>query len=96
MPDYEIRPAGQLGSQKLTNGTLFAAAEEAGFDGSITVDKGFATQQNMAGRKISVLLLDAPSTLLKTLVPLVPALTVAMDHLEPGTFIYVRAEGEPQ
>jgi len=42
----------------LTNGVLLTAAEEAGFDLFITADQELAYQQNLAGRKMAVLVLS--------------------------------------
>src|SRR6266853_1803444 len=42
----------------LTNGDLLAAAELAGFDIMITTDQGIRHQQNLAGRKLSLLVID--------------------------------------
>jgi hypothetical protein len=49
---------------------LPAAAQAAGYDAPITVDKGFATQQSMSGRRITVILLDAGDTDIDGLVSL--------------------------
>ena len=86
---YDIQRAGQMGWGQLGNGKLLTAAESAGYDALITVDKGFANQQNMEGRRISVILLDTPDTEIKGLVPLVPQLMVVMENFAPGTFVRV-------
>jgi len=81
-----------MGWAELKNGKLLDAAQAAGFDALITVDKGFATQQNLAGRTISVLLLDSRDTDLDSLLPLVPALGAAIVDLMPGTLVRVGSE----
>jgi hypothetical protein len=87
---YDVHRAGQLGWAQLENGKLLAAAEASGYDALITVDKGFAEQQNMTARRISVILLDTRDTDIDGLIPLVPALIAAMEAIEPGTFTPVR------
>ena len=42
----------------MKNGALLSAAEEAGFDLFITADQELSYQQNLAGRKIAVLVLS--------------------------------------
>ena len=47
----------QEGWDKLRNGELLAAAEAAGFGLFLTTDKNIRCQQNLAGRKIAVVVL---------------------------------------
>ena len=85
LTDFEIVPAGQMGWAELVNGMLLDAADAQGFAALITVDKGFATQQYMEGRGIAVVLLDAESTKLESLLPLVPRLAEALREVKAGT-----------
>jgi hypothetical protein len=55
---YEVRTAAQQGWSTLKNGELLAAAESAGFDLLLTTDKNMRYQQNLAGRKIAVVVLS--------------------------------------
>jgi predicted nuclease of predicted toxin-antitoxin system len=54
---HTVRTAAQEGWDKLTNGELLNAAEEAGFDILLTTDKNLRYQQNLAGRKIAIVVL---------------------------------------
>ena len=54
---HTVRTAAQQGWDKLSNGDLLTAAEEAGFDMLLTTDKNMRYQQNLAGRKIAVVVL---------------------------------------
>jgi hypothetical protein len=57
-PDrHTVRTATQQGWAKLKNGDLPTAAEEAGFDLLLTTDKNMRYQQNLAGRKIAIVIL---------------------------------------
>ncbi len=47
----------RLGWDKISNGDLLNAAEAAGFDGLLTTDKKIRHQQNLKGRKISIVVL---------------------------------------
>jgi len=52
-----VRTAAQQGWDRLKNGDLLTAAEEAGFDLLLTTDKNIRYQQNLAGRKIAIVVL---------------------------------------
>src|ERR1022692_4703039 len=54
---HTVRTAAQQGWDKLRNGDLLNAAEDAGFDILLTTDKNMRYQQNLAGRKIAVVVL---------------------------------------
>jgi hypothetical protein len=54
---HTVRTAAQQGWDKLGNGDLLAAAEDAGFDILLTTDKNMRYQQNLAGRRIAVVVL---------------------------------------
>ncbi len=51
---HTVHTAAQQRWDKLTNGDLLTAAEEAGFDILLTTDKNIRYQQNLAGRKIAI------------------------------------------
>ena len=51
---HVVRTAAQQGWDMLKNGDLLAAAEADGFDVWLTTDKNILYQQNLAGRKIAV------------------------------------------
>ena len=54
---HTVRTAAQQGWDKLRNGDLLTAAEEAGFDILLTTDKNMRYQQNLADRKIALVVL---------------------------------------
>jgi hypothetical protein len=54
---HDVRTAAQQGWDTLKNGELLSAAEAAGFDVILTTDKNMRYQQNLAGRKIAVVVL---------------------------------------
>jgi len=55
--DAEIRSAYDMGWARLRNGELLARAEENGFDLLLTADQSMPYQQNMARRKIRLVVL---------------------------------------
>ncbi len=54
---HTVRTAAQQGWDRLRNGELLAAAEEAGFDLLLTTDKNMRYQQNLAGRGLAIVVL---------------------------------------
>jgi hypothetical protein len=54
---HTVRTAAQQGWDRLQNGDLPTAAESAGFDILLTTDKNILYQQNLAGRKIAIVVL---------------------------------------
>jgi predicted nuclease of predicted toxin-antitoxin system len=71
-----------------TNGELLGLAETS-FDVFITLDKGFAYQQNLMGRQISILLIRAKSTRLADLLPLAEACRDVISRIKPGEIVQV-------
>lgn len=58
LSDHEVFTAFQMGWGSLVNGDLLAVAEAAGFDAMITGDKNLAHQQNLAGRRLAIIVLS--------------------------------------
>ena len=54
---HEVVTAFEMGWSSLSNGDLLAAAEAADFDAMITGDSNIQYQQNLAGRKLSLVVL---------------------------------------
>ncbi len=54
---HDITKAKECGWERLTNGDLLAAAEQAAFDLLLTDDKNMRYQQNLSGRKIALVVL---------------------------------------
>ncbi len=57
LKSHVVKEAKHMGWDRLANGKLLQAAEEAGFDLLLTTDKNIAYQQNLKGRKIAILVL---------------------------------------
>ncbi len=54
---HTVSTAFRQGWDKLKNGELLAAAEQAGFDLFLTTDKNMRYQQNLSDRKIAIVVL---------------------------------------
>ena len=75
-------PSAQLTGTK--NGELLAAAERLSFDLFITIDQGIVYQQNLACRKIAILVLRPKTSRLVDLLPLAPECLAQMQSVAPG------------
>ena len=76
------------GLKGLSNGRLLVAAQLAGFDVFITVDRNLPHQQSLQGRAISILVLQSRTTTFDDLVALIPD---ALRALEAANEIHSRA-----
>ena len=71
----------------LKNGALLAAAEEAGFDLFITADQEISYQQNMAERRIALLVLSTNNWgVVKEQDPVIAA---AIEAITAGSYVFV-------
>jgi hypothetical protein len=57
---HTVTQAKAKGWDRLSNGKLLQAAEEAGFDVLLTTDKNIRYQQNLKGRRIAIVVLGNP------------------------------------
>jgi len=75
-----------------TNGDLLTEAERAGFDVFLTADKNIRYQQNLASRKVSVVVLSTPQW---PLVRLHTAkIATAVNAVLPGSYLEVQISHE--
>lgn len=77
-----------MGWAGIKNGALLKRADGQ-FDALLTVDQGIEYQQNLAGFKITVVVMRAASNDVDDLRPLLPAVEEALSHLQPGEVMRV-------
>jgi hypothetical protein len=58
---HVVTAAKDMGWDRLSNGNLLQAAEEAGFEMLLTTDQNIRYQQNISGRTIAILVLSGSS-----------------------------------
>lgn len=75
------------GWERLDNGALLAAAEAAGFEVFITSDENLRYQQNLAGRKIALVILGQGQW--PAIRPHVGRILDAVNAAKPGGFVEV-------
>jgi hypothetical protein len=84
---HSVRTAAEQGWDRLRNGDLITAAENAGFDMVLTTDKNMQFQQNIANRRIAVIILGRRQW--PELRPHVELVIGAVGSAKPGTFTVV-------
>ena len=84
LPNHIVETAYEKGWSNLKNGDLLNLAEAEGFDVLVTTDQNLRYQQNLSGRRISVIVL------LTTNWPRIKKNTgvvvQAIDNLRPGSY----------
>ena len=80
---HEIQTAPEMGWGDLDDGPLLDAMAGR-FDALVTVDKSLPKQQRLTKRPFAVIVLRAKTNRLADLLPLVPALRLAIEKLRPG------------
>ena len=86
LPTQSVRTVGEMGWSGVKNGKLLALAAVE-FDAFVTVDKNLPYQQNLTTLPIAVVVLDAMSSELPALLPLMPALELQLSSLKPKTYV---------
>ncbi len=86
---HEVTTADEMGWAELENGELLRAAEDCSFEVMVTADKNLAYQQNLAGRKLALVVLSTNNwNVLKRNIPLV---VEAVSAAGAGSFQLVTA-----
>ena len=80
-----VQEAGWSGKQ---NGELLSLAEAA-FDVLVTVDTNLRYQQNLAGRRIAIVILYSSSNRLEHLRQHFPACVLAIEKIKPGEMVQI-------
>lgn len=84
---HAVSTAEQCGWGRLENGDLLTVAEQSGYELFLTADKNLRYQQNLAGRKISIVVLgQSPWPLVRQHIP---AVLAAVNAATSGSFIEV-------
>ena len=87
LKDHTVRKTKDLGWDTLSNGEILKAAEEAGFEVLLTTDKNIRHQQNLAGRKIALVVLSNSRWPVVRLY--VERVVTALSQTTPGSYVEV-------
>jgi len=84
---HDVTEARKLKWERISNGALLKLAEEAGFNLLLTTDKNVRYQQNLADRKISIVVLgQSPWWLVREHLD---AIVAAVNAAAPGSYAEV-------
>ncbi len=84
---HVVEEARSRGWDDLTNGDLLKAAEGANFDVMVTTDRNIRYQQNLAGRRVALVVLTSPAwPFIKSRVS---SIVAAVEAARPGSYVEV-------
>lgn len=84
LTNHSVDTAYELGWSKLSNGDLLDAAEQTGYELLVTTDQNLRYQQNLASRKLAVLVLF--STSWPRIQARIDAIQAAIEEITPGNY----------
>jgi hypothetical protein len=85
---HEVTEARKLKWERISNGALLRLAEDAGFDLLVTTDKNVRYQQNLTGRRISIVVLGNPPWWLVR--QYLDGIAAAVSAASPGSYAEVK------
>ena len=85
---HEVTPARDMGWDQLNNGELLRAAEDAGFDLFLTTDQRIRYQQNLASRRIAIVVLSGTTKWSRVRLQ-GDRIAAAVDEAVPGSYLEV-------
>ena len=81
---HTVRTTEDEGWSGLENGDLLFAAEHAGFEIVLTADRRIRYQQNLAGRRLALVVLSSPAW--PVVQQHIPDIKAAVDAATPGSY----------
>jgi hypothetical protein len=81
---HTVKESRDQGWDTLSNGELLSAAEAAGFEVLVTTDKNIRFQQNLAGRKIAIVVLGKGRW--RLIRPMLSQIALAVNGAAPGSY----------
>src|SRR5215831_11161328 len=89
LPGHACSSVPKIGWAGVKNGQLLQQAAASGFDVLISMDGALATQQNLAGLALAIVVLRARTNRLEDTSPLMPQVLVLLPTLQPGNVVTV-------
>jgi hypothetical protein len=84
---HTVKESREQGWDTLRNGELLDAAEAAGFDLFLTTDQNLRYQQNLAGRKIAIVVIGKGRW--RLIKPMLPRIVSAVNAATPGSYVLI-------
>jgi hypothetical protein len=91
---YQVQTADDEGWGQISNGELIGCAEKAGYQIILTCDQNIQYQQNMARRKISMVVLG--SNIWPSIQPRIAEIMAALKRVSPGSFEFIEIAPPPK
>ena len=91
---YQVQTADDEGWEQVSNGELIGCAEKAGYQILLTCDQNIQYQQNMARRKISMVVLG--SNIWPSVKPKIAETAAALKRVSPGSFEFIEIAPPPK
>lgn len=82
---HEVATAYESGWADVKNGELLSLAEQNDFDVLLTADTNISKQQNLTGRKISIVILRALDNRRSTHIEMIRDVLAALKNVAPGS-----------
>jgi hypothetical protein len=90
LPGHQCVTVPDAGWAGKKNGELLFLAEQAEFEVFVTLDRGVEYEQNLTGRRLSVILVRAKSSRLADLVPHAPRILTAIESVKSGQIVRIK------
>ena len=95
LPRHEVHTLPEMQwPERLKNGELLKAAEEAGFDVMVTCDQNIRHQQNLTGRKLALVALG--SNIWRLVQQHGDEIAQAVDAATPGSYAFIEMPLPPK
>lgn len=88
---HEVRTIRELGWAGKQNGELLALMAAASLEVLLTVDQNLRHQQHLTASGVAVVVMVAPTNRWADLLPLIPRVEAALNRIQPGDCIEIRA-----
>ncbi len=85
LPDIECKTVREIGYAGKKNGDLISLIDGV-YDVLVTLDGSIRDQQNIQGRRLSILRIRAKSSDISSIVPFIPEIISALRDIKPGEF----------
>ena len=89
LANHSVQTVPDAGFAGTSNGELLRMAELAGFEVLLTIDRGMEYQQNLQGREIAIVLVNAKSNRLSDMLPLVHEILQVLASVRPGQLVHI-------
>jgi len=82
LKEFEVVTVSEAGWSGIKNGMLMSLCVENNFDILLTIDKNFVNQQNISKHKLTIVVLNSPTSKLEALLLFLPSFKVQLDKFE--------------